>query len=202
MGARRVRVRLPRPLSRELPLRPYSWEEAVGASVLADTDDELRLKEEVLVTCKALRQDGKFSVVTERLILIVSCSSLVELGKPGFKGVPATPEWVIEAEVRLESIIHADTDDAVIHIVGSGSESMLRQTHQPRRSSGTRTKQWNNPPTTLPFFQTSLEFVSKEDAEEMLRIILSAIEQGKERGWGSGHLLHQSHLQWGSFQTE
>lgn len=195
MGARRLRVRLPRPLSRELPLMPYSWEEAVGASVLADADDELRLKEEVLITCKALKQDGKFFIITERLILIVSCSSLVGLGKPEFQGVPATPEWVIEAEIGLESVIHADTDDAVIHIVGSSSETMLGQTHQPqRKSTGMRTKQWNNPPTPLPFFQTSLEFVCKEDAEELLQILLSAIEQGKERGWGSGYLLHQSNL--------
>lgn len=195
MGARRLRVRLPRPLSRELPLMPYSWEEAVGASVLADADDELRLKEEVLITCKALKQGGKFFIITERLILIVSCSSLVGLGKPEFQGVPATPEWVIEAEIGLESVIHADTDDAVIHIVGSSSETMLGQTHQPqRKSTGMRTKQWNNPPTPLPFFQTSLEFVCKEDAEELLQILLSAIEQGKERGWGSGYLLHQSNL--------
>ena len=199
MGARRLRVRLPRPLSGELPLKPYSWEEAVGASVLADMDDELRLKEEVLITCKALKQGGKFSIITERLILIVSCSSLAELGKPEFRGVPAAPEWVIETEIVLESVIHADSDDAVIHIVGSSSETMLRQTttHQPqlqRKSSGMRTKQWNNPPTPLPFFQTSLEFVCKEDAEELLQILLSAIQQGRERGWGSGHLLHQSNL--------
>ncbi|KAK7832237.1 vacuolar protein sorting-associated protein 13a [Quercus suber] len=30
MGSQRFRAPLPRPLSRELPLRPYSWEDAVG----------------------------------------------------------------------------------------------------------------------------------------------------------------------------
>ncbi|KAJ6753416.1 VACUOLAR PROTEIN SORTING-ASSOCIATED PROTEIN VPS13 [Salix purpurea] len=38
MGPQCYRVRLPRPLSRELPLRPYSLEEAVGTSVLMEAD--------------------------------------------------------------------------------------------------------------------------------------------------------------------
>lgn len=54
MGSQRFRARLPRPLNRELPLRPYSWEEAVGTSVLVEADNDLKLKDEALVMCKPL----------------------------------------------------------------------------------------------------------------------------------------------------
>jgi hypothetical protein len=59
MGPQRFRARLPRPLSKEFPLRPYSWEEAVGTSVLLEADNGSKLKDEVLVMCKALKQAGK-----------------------------------------------------------------------------------------------------------------------------------------------
>ena len=49
MRQQSFRVRFPRPLSREVPLRPYSWEEAVGKSVLAEAGDGLRFKDEVFV---------------------------------------------------------------------------------------------------------------------------------------------------------
>ncbi|KAF3968296.1 hypothetical protein CMV_007792 [Castanea mollissima] len=161
MGSQRFRACLPRPLSRELPLRPYSWEEAVG---------------------------------TSRFVLIVSCPSLVELGKPEFRGVSADPEWVIESEIGLESVIHADSDQEVVHIVGSSPDTILRQNqHHPRKGVCTRTVRWSNP-TTLPLFQTNLELASKEDAESLLQILLSTIEHGKERGWGYGHLLHQGNI--------
>lgn len=189
------RVRLPRPLSRELPLMPYSWEEAIGTTVLMEADDGLKFKDEVLVMCKALKQAGKFVVITERLVLIVSCSSLVDLGKPEFQGVAVDPEWVIESEIGLDSIIHADTDEETVHIVGSSSDSLSRQNqHQPKRGRGTGTKWWNNPSTPLPLFQTNLELSSKEDATELLQVLLGTIEQGKGRGWGCGYLLHQSSI--------
>ncbi|GLT57665.1 hypothetical protein SLA2020_306220 [Shorea laevis] len=192
MKSQCYRVRLPRTLSSELPLRPYSWEEAVGTSVLMEADDGLRLKEEVFVMCKALKQPGEFVIITERVVLIVSCSSLVDLGKPDFRGVAVNPEWVIETEISLHSVIHTDLDDGVVHIVGSSSDAILRQNQNMSKKGGATRTQWNNP--TMPLFQTNLELASKEDAEEFLRVLLSTIEQGKERGWDSGYLLHQSNI--------
>ena len=195
MGSQRFRARLPRPLSCELPLKPYSWEEAVGTSVLVEADNGLKLKDEVLVMCKALKKAGKFVIITERFVLIVSCPSLVDLGKPEFRGIASDLEWVIESEIGLESVIHADSDQGVVHIVGSSPDTLLRQNqYHPRKGSGTRTVRWSNPPTTLPLFQTNLELESKEDAENLLQILLSTIELGKERGWGYGHLLHRGNI--------
>ncbi|KAM1492753.1 hypothetical protein ACFX10_024633 [Malus domestica] len=192
MGQQRLRVRLPRPLSRELPLRPYSWEDAVGTSVLVEADDSLRLKDEILVMCKELRQAGKFVIITQRLVLIVSCSNLVDLGKPEFRGVPADLNWVIESEICLESVIHADCDEGVVHIVGSSSDAPLRQNQQTKSSSGTRAVRWNNP--TVPLVQTNLELARKDDADNLLQILLSAIELGKEHGWGCRYLLQRSNI--------
>lgn len=192
MGHQRLRIRLPRPLSREFPLRPYSWEEAVGTSVLLEADDDLKLKDEVFVLCKALKEAGKFVLITERLVLIVSCSCLVDLGKPEFRGVPADLEWVVESEIGLESVIHADTDNGVIHIVGSSSDTMLRHTQQGKRGGGTRTVRWSSP--TLPLIQTNLELACSEDAESVLHVLLSTIELGKVHGWGCRYLLHRSGL--------
>ncbi|KAK0593755.1 hypothetical protein LWI29_009968 [Acer saccharum] len=187
--SKRYRVRLPRPLSRELPLRPYSWEEAIGVSALMEADDGLKFKDEVLVMSKSLKQAGKFVIVTQRLILIVSCSSLVDLGKPEFEGVAVDPEWVIESEISLDSVIHADTNEALVHIVGSRSGGLSRKNqHLSKRSSGTSTKWWNDPSTPLPLFQTNLELTSQEDAGELLQILLSTIEEGKGRSWGSGYI--------------
>ncbi|KVH90901.1 hypothetical protein Ccrd_007067 [Cynara cardunculus var. scolymus] len=204
MGSQRLRVRLPRPLSRDHPLRPYLWEEAVGVSVLADADtdadigDNLMLKDETLVLSKALKQGGKFVIITERLILIVSCSSLVNLGKPEFRGVPADLDWVIEAEITLDSVIHVDNDEEVVHIVGSSSDVVLRQNqnqHQQKRGVRTLGKQrWHNTPTQLPLFQTNLECSSKEEAVELLKVLLATIQKGKERGWGCVYRLHQRNI--------
>jgi hypothetical protein len=195
MGPQRFRSRLPRPLSKEFPLRPYSWEEAVGTSVLVEADNGSKLKDEVLVMCKALKQAGKFVIITERFVLIVSCPGLVDLGKPEFQGIAADPEWMIESEIALESVIHVDSDQGVVHMVGSSPDTLLRQNqHHPRKNGGTKTVRWNNPPTTLPLFQTNLELAREEDAENLLQILLSTFELGKERGWGCGHLLHQSNI--------
>lgn len=193
-GSQRCRVRLPRPLSRELPLRPYSLEEAVGTLVLLEADDGLKLKDEVLVMCKSLKQPGRFVVLTERLMLIVICHSLVDIGKPEFLGVPMDPEWLVESEIGLDGVIHADAMEEVVHIIGSTSDALLKQNqHQSKKSGGTRTRRWNNP-TPIPLFQTKLELTSKKDAEVLLQILLSTIEQGKGQGWGSGYLLHQSNI--------
>ncbi|PON37049.1 Vacuolar protein sorting-associated protein [Parasponia andersonii] len=188
MGSQRFRVRLPRPLSREVPLRPYSWEEAVGLSVLVEAGDGLRLKDEILVACKALKQAGKFVIITHRLILSISCSSLVDLGKPEFRGIPADLEWEIESEIGLESVMHADTDGGVVHIVGSCSDTLLRQ-NQKATGGGAR---WNSP--NLPLVQTNLELAETEDAENLLKILLATIERGKDEGWGCRYILHRSSI--------
>ncbi|CAK9168285.1 unnamed protein product [Ilex paraguariensis] len=185
----RLRLRLPRPLSREFPMRPYSWEEAVGTSVLAEADDGLKLKDETLVMSKALKQGGKYVILTEKLILVVSCASLVNLGRPEFRGIPADPEWVIELEIGMGSVIYAGIEEEVVHIVGSNSDTLLRQNqHKQKRGGG---KQSPNP---LPLFQTILEFTCKEEAADFLQVLLSTIERGKEQGWEGVYLLHQSHL--------
>lgn len=194
MGSQRLRIRLPRPLTHNYPLKPYSWEEAVGISILSDSDDTL--KDETLVLSKSLKLGGKFVIITERLILIVTSVSLANLGKPDFKGVPADPDWVIEAEITLDSVIHVDVDEEVVHIVGSSSDVVVRQNlNRERRGGATAGKQrWYNPPTPLPLFQTNLECSGKEEAAELLKVLLVTIEKGKERGWGCVYRLHQSNV--------
>ncbi|KAF7824637.1 putative vacuolar protein sorting-associated protein 13A [Senna tora] len=193
--SQRFRVRIPRPLSGELPLRPYSWEEAVGACVLMEGDDGLKYKDEKLVVCKALKEDGKFVVLTERFILVVFCPNLVKLGKPEFCGIPAETEWIIESEIGLESVIHADTNQGVVQIVGSRPDTLLRQhQHSPKRGSRTRAVRYNHFSTHLPLSQTNLELASEEDAHNFLQILLSSIENGKHKGWGSGHFLHRVNI--------
>ncbi|XVE86346.1 hypothetical protein DITRI_Ditri18aG0027900 [Diplodiscus trichospermus] len=192
MGSQRYRVRLPRPLSRELPLRPYSWEEAVGILVLKEAEDG-KLKDEVYVMSKSLKEPGKFVIVTERLVLVVNCPSLVDFRNPEFRGVAVNPEWLIEAEISLHSVIHTDTDDGVLHIVGSNSDALLRQKQQLYRKSSETRKRWNNPTTPLPLFQTNLELSSEEDAQHFLQVLLSTIEQGKEHR-RSENLLHRSSI--------
>ena len=90
-----------------------------------EADNDLKLKDDVLVMCKALKQAGKFVIITHRFVVIVSCPSLVELGKSEFWGVSADPEWVIESEIGLESVIHADSDQEVVHTVGSSPDTIL-----------------------------------------------------------------------------
>ncbi|XP_071697656.1 intermembrane lipid transfer protein VPS13 [Rutidosis leptorrhynchoides] len=196
MGSQRLRVRLPRPLSRDYPLRPYLWEEAVGVSVLANADDTLMLKDETLVLSKPLKEGGKFVIITERLFMIVSCPSLVNLGKPDFRGVPADPDWIIDAEITLDSVIHVDTVEEVVHIVGSSSDVVLRQNQsQQKRGAGHSGKQrWYHPPTPLPLFQTNLECSCKGEALDLLKVLLATIEKGKERGWGCVYRLHRSNI--------
>ncbi|KAK4437331.1 Vacuolar protein sorting-associated protein 13 [Sesamum alatum] len=193
MGYRCFRVRLPRPLSAESPLKPYSWEEAVGTHVLAETD--MKLRDEMLVMCKALKECGQYVLITGRLILVVSCSSLIDLGKPNFEGVPADPKWVLQSEIRIDTVILADNDGEIVHIVGSGSDTSFRQNlQQQKRGNDAKGKLWNNCQNPLPLFQTNLEFRCPEEADEFLRVLMCMIERGKEQGWGSVYVLHQSNI--------
>ncbi|KAI3958319.1 hypothetical protein MKW98_011007 [Papaver atlanticum] len=196
----RLRVRFPRPLGRYLPLRPYSWEEAIGASVLMNVDDA-KLKDEQFVMCKALKQPGEFVIVTERHVFVVKCPSLESFGTPEFHGVAADPDWKIEVEMSLESVIHVDREDEVLNIVGgSNSETPLRQ-HMHKRGISTSfsttrptTKHGSQQCTTpLPLFQMSMVLASKEEAEDVLQVLLSTIESGKLRGL-EVHVLHRSNL--------
>ncbi|XP_043712275.1 uncharacterized protein LOC122661037 [Telopea speciosissima] len=182
------RVRFPRPLARELPLRPYSWEEAIGTWMLLEAD-ERKFKDEIFVMCKMLKQSGKFVIMTLRVILVVCCSSLEGLGTTEFQGV-ADPEWVIEVEMGLESVIHVDREEEVVNIVGSRSDNFLKQ-HESKRG-GSRTKQCSTP-ASVPLFQMSIELVTKEEAEDVLQVLLATIEHGKDQGWGL-HVLHQGNI--------
>ena len=49
-----------------------------------EADNDLKLKDDVLVMCKALKQAGKFVIITHRFVVIVSCPTMVELGKSEF----------------------------------------------------------------------------------------------------------------------
>ncbi|RDY14648.1 putative vacuolar protein sorting-associated protein 13A, partial [Mucuna pruriens] len=192
------RVRLRRPVCREFPLKPYSWEEAVGTSVLVEADDGLKFKDEKLVACKALKEAGKFVVLTERFVLVVFSASLINLGKPEFCGIPIDLEWIIEWEIGLENIIHADSSQGVVHIVGSRPDSILRQNqHSPKVGSGGRTRavRWNHYATThLPFPQKNLELACDQDAANLLQILLSAIEKEKGKAWNYGRILHRAKM--------
>ncbi|TKY59210.1 putative vacuolar protein sorting-associated protein 13A [Spatholobus suberectus] len=191
------RVRLRRPLCHEFPLKPYSWEEAVGTSVLVEADDGLKFKDEKLVACKALKEGGKFVVLTERFVLVVFSANLINLGKPEFCGIPVDLEWIIEWEIGLENIIHADSSQGVVHIVGSRPDSLLRQNqYSPKGGSGGRTRavRWNHYATHLPFPQTNLELACEEDAANLLQILLSAIEEEKGKAWDCGRILHRARI--------
>ncbi|VFQ83984.1 unnamed protein product [Cuscuta campestris] len=183
------RVRLPRHLSREYPLRSYSWEEAIGASVLREADDcSSNLKDEALIICDSLKEEGKFAIITKKLLLVVSSKIFANLGKPELQGVPANLEWLIETEIGMDSIIHFDLDEqSVVHIVGSRPDILVRQNQQrrgPRRN--------NDPHDPLPLFQTDLAFASKEKAQNFLGTLSSSIHRTKEQRRGHGHVLHQS----------
>ncbi|XP_048591068.1 uncharacterized protein LOC106348493 isoform X1 [Brassica napus] len=189
----RHRLRLPRPLSREQPLRPYSWEEAVGTAVLTEFGDALKFKGETLVKCKALKQEGAFVVITGRLVLVLSSPSLVDFGKPGFLGVPIDLVWNIEREIGLESVIHTDCSGGVVRIIGSNSDGVWNWRQNQQKKSSPSRKRWNDA-SAQPLLQTNLEFTSEEEAEELLSVLLSTIETGKSRSWHSQFVLSRSNI--------
>ncbi|ESQ32011.1 hypothetical protein EUTSA_v10003500mg [Eutrema salsugineum] len=191
--SQRHRLRLPRPLSRELPLRPYSWEEAVGTAVLMEVGDTLKIKGETLVKCKALKQEGAFVVITGRLVLVLSSPSLVDFRKPGFLGVPIDLVWNIEREIGLESVIHTDCSGGVVRIIGSNSDGIWNWRQNQQKKSSPSRKRWNDA-SAQPLLQTNLELPSEEEAEELLSVLLSTIETGKSRSWHSQFVLSRSNI--------
>ncbi|XP_019702812.1 uncharacterized protein [Elaeis guineensis] len=182
----RFRIRFRRPLARELPLSPYSWEEAIGVSMLLQADGS-RLKDEIFVMCKMLKHAGKFVIVSKRLVLIVWCSCLVSLRLPDFPGVPPDPRWAIETEMTLESVVHVDRTEEMVNIVGSKAETLPKQ-----KKHSMRNRRWV-PPTSAPLFHLSVELPNKEEAEDTLQVLLSAIEQGKLQRRGV-HMFHRNNL--------
>ncbi|KAH7688715.1 Vacuolar protein sorting-associated protein 13 [Dioscorea alata] len=177
--ANRFRVRLARPLSRELPLLPYSWEEAIGVSALLQAD-ESRLKDERFIMCKEPKQEGKFIVITDRLFVVVWCAQLVGFRSPKFVGVATDPGWVIETEMNLESVVHIDREENTVNIIGSNLSS--KQT----KDGANKNRRWSLPPSA-PLFQVSVDLPNEEEAIGVLQLLVSAIEQGRELG-GSAHL--------------
>ncbi|KAK4756247.1 hypothetical protein SAY87_006374 [Trapa incisa] len=205
-GAKRLRVRLPRHLRPDLPLKPYSWDEAIGTHVLMKVVDTINTNEdydsaasitkqddqdEGLITCKALRQAGRFVVLSDKRILIISCPSLVDFGSPHFRGISAEPDWSAESEIWLSSVIHCDVDENVVHVMGSGSSDRLQRQGQGHHTSKGKEK-WNNSlgDRTLPLFVMDLELGSVEEARQLL----STIEQRKDHRWGSGRVLHRRNI--------
>ncbi|KAJ0968632.1 hypothetical protein J5N97_025549 [Dioscorea zingiberensis] len=180
----RLRVRFPRPLSRELPLLPYSWEEAIGVSVLLQAD-ESRLKDEGLIMCKELKQEGKFIIITDRLLLVVWSSQLVGFRSSKFSGVATDPGWVIETEMSLESVVHIDREEETVNIVGS---NLLSQ----QTKGGTKNRPWS-PPLSAPLFQICVDMPNEEEAMGVLQLLVSTIEQGREQK-RAVHVLHRRNL--------
>lgn len=176
------RTRLPRHLARNLPLSPYSWEDAIGVSVLRQAD-MARLKNEVYVACRALRKEGSFIVISEKLVLIVSSPCLAGFGLTNFVGVPANPTWVVEMEMSLESVVHVDRGDKDLNIVGNNVDVPYKH------KKGFRIRS----PTCAPFVCVSVELPNAEEAEDVLQILMSTIELGKEKRWGV-QVLHRSNL--------
>uniref|UniRef100_A0ACD5WZJ8 Uncharacterized protein n=1 Tax=Avena sativa TaxID=4498 RepID=A0ACD5WZJ8_AVESA len=181
----RLRVRFSRPVARDRPLFPYSWEEAIGVSLLLQADGG-RLKDETFVMCKALRVPGKFLVLTEKLLLLVSSQYLVDLGSPQFAGVPPDPQWVIETEMNLKSIVHLDRAQAVVNIVGSNGET------SPRDKRG-RSRDIARSSAFIPLFHFSAELPNIEDAEGTMQFLMALIEKGKARRWDK-NILHRSNI--------
>lgn len=181
----RLRVRFPRPVARDHPLFPYSWEEAIGVSMLIQVDNS-RLKEETFVMCKALREPGKFVVLTEKLLLLVSSPYLVDLGTPQFVGVPPDPQWSIDTEMNLKSVVHLDRSQEVVNIVGSNGDTSPRD-----RKGGIRGRAVSS--AFIPLFHLSVELPNIEDAEGTLQVLQALIDKGKARRWDK-NILHRSNI--------
>lgn len=186
--SRRFRARFPRPLARDRALLPYSWEDAIGVAMLLEAEDG-KFKDEIFVLCKQLKHPGKFVVITEKLFIIFSSTSLVGFESPDFC-VTADPEWTIESEMRLEDVVHIDRIEEAVNIVGSNPDNLLKH-HQLKRSN-IRLRQYEGS-NSLPLSMTSIELSSREETENVLEAVLHLIQQGKKQRWGS-QVLHRTSL--------
>ncbi|KAG0481941.1 hypothetical protein HPP92_010025 [Vanilla planifolia] len=179
-------VHLPRPLARELPLSPYSWEDALGLTMLLQADGA-KYKDEIYVICKSLKQTGKFIVIREKHVFVVYCSCLIGLGLLDFAGMPANLTWVIEIGMKLESIVLVDRTDDSVNVVGSNAEVACRH-----KKVGSRHKAWVLP-ISAPFIYLSMELPSDLEADDVLQVLLLAIQIEMEKRCGL-QVLHRANL--------
>lgn len=166
------RVRLPRPLVRDSPLLPYSWEEAVGTAVLQEVESK-RLKDEVLVTCIALGLPGTFIVLTERLLLKVKSESIAAAASPETT-MPGGPDWSIQQEIALDNIIHVDREGHLLNVLAGNPETYYRRPKDPRTSKQNDMSQF------VPFTQETIGLPHEDAAKELSQLLRSLIDELKK----------------------
>ena len=146
--------------------------------------DSSRLKDEVFIKCRALKHDGKFIIITERLILVVYCAALADLGKPGFRGV-ADVTWVVETEMPINSIIHMDRELIKVNVIGSKVETLRQKRNDILGLL--------DPSASVPLSQMSAELTDEEAAEDVLQTLLSIKERGNFHS-RSLKIVHRSNM--------
>ncbi|XP_059074534.1 uncharacterized protein LOC131074913 isoform X2 [Cryptomeria japonica] len=163
------RVRLPRPVIRDSPLRPYSWEEAVGTAMLQEVESS-RLNDEVFLTCIALGPPGMFVVVTERLLLKVKNANLAS-ETSSENTAPAGPEWEIYLEIAFSDVIHLNREGQLLNVLAGTPETYFKKTKDPKIS-----KQ-NYRAHFFPFTRQSIELPNDDVAEELLHLLQSLLDE-------------------------
>lgn len=166
------RVRFPRPLVRDSPLLPYSWEEAVGTAVLQEVESK-RLKDEVLVTCIALGFPGLFIVLTERLLLKVKSACIAAAASPE-NNMPGGPDWSIQQEISLDNIIHVDREGQLLNVLAGSQETYFR------RRKDTTTSKKNYMSQFVPFTQETIVLPHEDAAKELSQLLGSLLEELKK----------------------
>lgn len=166
------RVRFPRPLVRDSPLLPYSWEEAVGTAVLQEVESK-RLKDEVLVTCIALGFPGLFIVLTERLLLKVKSACIAAAASPE-NNMPGGPDWSIQQEISLDNIIHVDREGQLLNVLAGSQETYFR-----RRKDPTTSKK-NYMSHFVPFTQETIVLPHEDAAKELSQLLGSLLDELKK----------------------
>jgi hypothetical protein len=131
-----------------------------------------------LSCAKHLREPAKFVLLTEKLLLLVSSPYLVDLG--------TDPQWSIDTEMNLKSIVHLDRSQEVVNIVGSNGETSPRD-----RKGGIRGRAVSS--AFIPLFHLSVELPNIEDAEGTLQVLQALIDKGKTRRWDR-NILHRSNI--------
>ncbi|KAL5715325.1 hypothetical protein ACHQM5_017158 [Ranunculus cassubicifolius] len=153
----RLRVRPPRPLSRESALQPYSEEEAMGVLILSNTGGGHHADEN-LIRCKTLGERGKFVILTDKFVLVASGGE----------------EYVIEFEINLNNVIYVGRDKEQVNIVGINSETPALKR---------RMRRWA-PPLAV-FEMKTVELEREEEAENILQVLVWAVKQRKQQqGYG------------------
>lgn len=107
-----IRVRPPRHVGADTPLRKYSWEQAVGRAVLLEAEGG-RLREEAYLCCVPLARCGSFALLTGRRLLKVASMTLTLSPNPALLGGGGR-EWEVEWEAGLETILRIDREGAVL----------------------------------------------------------------------------------------